>query len=81
MSHPDRKTSTVRYPNPSIQSDLLELYREHGAHLPPLSVACANGMRAELLKAGIEPPPAKKPPAQIANAITAATKKRSKDRF
>ena len=58
MSRPNRRAPIrAAYPNPSIPNDLVELYREHAARLPPMSAACAEGMRQALLAIGVEPPP------------------------
>ena len=58
------------YPNPSIPTDLVDLYRAHAARLPSLSAACADGMRIALREIGVKPPP---PPAPtMTSAATAA---------
>lgn len=71
-----RKNGTSVYPNPSLPADLVELYREHGARLPSLASACAEGMRGALRKIGVEPPPYRPPPARVAKAQDAARQKR-----
>lgn len=78
MSRPDRKASTVSYPNPSIPNDLLELYRANATRLPPLSTACADGMRAALQGIGVQPPHPMSPPPRVAKAIATATTNRQK---
>lgn len=74
-----RKKGTSVYPNPSLPADLVELYREHAARLPSLASACAEGLREELRKIGVEPPPHRPPPTRVAKAQDAARKKRLAD--
>jgi hypothetical protein len=64
------------YPTPSLPSDLVELYRQHAPHLPPLSTACAEGMRAALRRIGVEPPPPP-PPTRTTAATAARTRQRT----
>jgi hypothetical protein len=76
MSRPDRPASAVVYPNPSIQRELVEVYRQHAAHLPPLSAACADGLRLALQRIGVEPPPPP-PPTRTTAATAARTRQRT----
>lgn len=71
----DHQPVRSAYPNPSVPEDLVELYREHAAQLPPLSTACADGMRAALRAIGVEPPPPP-PPTKTTAATAARTKQR-----
>lgn len=75
MSRPDRKNSSVVYPNVSLPRDLVDEYKKHGAQLPPMSEACADGMRAALAGIGVTPP-AKPVPGRTANAVKQAAVRR-----
>jgi len=63
------------YPNPSLPTDLVDLYRVHAAALPSLSAACAEGMRAALRGIGVEPPP---PPAPTKTSAATAARVRQR---
>lgn len=69
---------SVVYPNPSLPADLVDCYREHAGYLPPMSRACADGMRAALQAIGVDPPPEPTPHPRTAAATAERARRRAK---